>query len=71
MPVNERLPLPDILRPTELHDFGDAFARTWRTGRPLVAVLARGGKLALRRFMRGARPEAGGDLLVAAPQRAR
>jgi hypothetical protein len=71
MSVDDRLPLPDILRPTELHDFGDAFTRTRRTGRALVAVLARAGKLALGQFMRGARPEAGGDLLAAAAQRAR
>ena len=71
MSVDHRLPLPDILRPTELHDFGSAFTRTRHTSRGLMAALARAGQLALGRFMKGVHSKAGGDLLAAAPHRVR
>ncbi len=67
MSVDDRLPLPEIARPTKLRDFGDAFIRIRCTGPALVAVAACAGKLALRQSMRCTHHEVGGDLLAAAP----
>ena len=71
MPGHSHPPSPDILRPTELHDFGGGLGRVRVPGRALVAVLALAGLLAPGTFMKGAHPKAGGDPLAAAPQRAR
>jgi hypothetical protein len=58
--------LPDVLRPTELNDFGDAFRRTPRPGRTLVAVVALAALLALGQFITGGPAELAGDSLAAA-----
>jgi hypothetical protein len=66
MSTHDRLPLPDILRPIELHDFGDAFRNTRRPDRRLVAVLAVAGLLVLGNFILGGPAEVTGDPLAAA-----
>ena len=66
MSTDDRIPLPDILRPTELHDFGDAFRSTRRPGRTIVAVLALAALLTLGQFITGGPVEIAGDPLAAA-----
>ena len=66
MTVHDRLPPPDVLRPTELHDFGDAFRSTRRPDRTLLAVLAIAALLTLGQFITGGPVEAAGDPLPAA-----
>jgi hypothetical protein len=66
MSTHDRLPLPDILRPIELHDFCDAFRNTRRPDRRLVAVLAVAGLLVLGNFILGGPAEVTGDPLAAA-----
>jgi hypothetical protein len=67
MSTHDRVALPDILRPTELHDFGDAFRRTRRRpDRTLVSVLALAGLLAIGQFLLGGPVDVAGDPLAAA-----
>jgi hypothetical protein len=65
MATQARLPPPDALRPTELHDFGDAFRSTRRPDRRLVAVVALAGLLALGQLILGGPVEVAGDSLAA------
>ena len=66
MTARNHPPPPDILRPIELHDFGDAFRSTRRPGRTLVAVLALAALLTLGQFITGGPVEIAGDPLAAA-----
>jgi hypothetical protein len=66
MATRNHPPPPDVLRPTELHDFGDAFRSTRRPGRTLVAVLALAALLGLGQFIMGGPVEIAGDPLAAA-----
>src|SRR5215211_96395 len=66
MSSHDRLPPSDILRPTELHDFGDVFRSARRPDRRLVAVLALAGLLALGQLITGGPVEGAGDPLAAA-----
>jgi hypothetical protein len=68
MSAPDRLPLPDILRPAELHDFGGAFRSGRRPDRRLVAVLALAGLLVLGHLILGVPVEVTGDPLVAAAE---
>jgi hypothetical protein len=63
---HNRPPPPDILRPTELHDFGDAFRGARRPDRTLVAVLALAALLAFGQLITGGPVEVAGDPLMAA-----
>ena len=61
------LPRPDILRPTEVHDFGDVFREGSGPDRRIVIVLALAGILMLGQF--AVRPPAdptGGAVTAAA-----
>ena len=59
-------PPPDILRLTELHDFGGAFRGARRPDRTLVAVLALAALLAFGQLVTGGPVEVAGDPVAAA-----
>jgi hypothetical protein len=66
MATQTRHPQADILRPTELHDFGGAFRSTRRPDRTLVAALALAALLTFSQFLAGGSLEVAGDPLAAA-----
>ncbi|HYI84732.1 MAG TPA: hypothetical protein VEX11_16185 [Acetobacteraceae bacterium] len=59
-------PQADILRPSELHDFGGAFRNTRRPARTLAAAVALAALLALGQLVATGPVEVAGDPLAGA-----